>query len=78
VAWIVWSGIGVVLAALLGVSWWYDRDARRRGASPLRGGQMARARRQRVLDTARLETKVLDKGVTPRSTEGVRRMWDGG
>ena len=45
--WLVWVGIGVLLVALLVLSWWWDRDARRRGARPLSGAEMGRDRRVR-------------------------------
>lgn len=76
--WVVWAGIGLLLAVLLAVSWWFDRDARRRGATPLTGGQMARARRTRLLDTARQESQVFSKGATPHSSDAARDIWHGG
>jgi hypothetical protein len=77
VTWIVWCGIGLLVAALVAVSWWYDRDARGRGATPLTGAQMARGRRQRDYDILRQETSLVNKGVTPRSVEDARRTWNG-
>lgn len=73
---LVWTGIGLFLAALLTISWWYDRDARRRGATPLSGGQIARARRG-VLETARQENAVFSKGATPRAVDAARDIWEG-
>jgi hypothetical protein len=77
VAWLVWTGIGALLAVLLAVSWWYDRDARRHGGTPLSAGQMNRARRGRLEDTWLQETQVLTKGATPRTSEAARDIWAG-
>jgi hypothetical protein len=77
VAELVWIGIGGLLAVLLGVSWWLDRDARRRGATPLRAGAMIRARWQRNLDTERREAQLFSQGATPRVTDAARDIWDG-
>ncbi|WP_157519068.1 hypothetical protein [Modestobacter sp. Leaf380] len=44
-AWVVWSVLGGILVLLAVVSWWHDRDARRRGArssDPGRGVRDAR------------------------------------
>jgi hypothetical protein len=77
VTWLVWTAIGLFVAALVTVSWWYDRDARRRGATPLTGAQMVRGRRQRAQDIARQESRLIGKGATPRSVDGARDIWNG-
>ena len=75
--WLVWTGIGLFLAVLLTVSWWYDRDARRRGATVLGSGRMARGRRQRILDVERQEVQLFTKGATPRTSDAARDIWEG-
>jgi hypothetical protein len=75
--WAVWAGIGAVLALLLFVSWRMDRTARRRGATVLRGSDMSRARWRQDFDTERRLNQVVTKGMTPRSEDAARDIWDG-
>jgi hypothetical protein len=75
--WVVWVGIGAVLLALLAISWWLDRDARRRGATPLGAGEMSRGRRARDRGIEQEVTQVSPLGLTPRSEDAVRDIWRG-
>lgn len=74
---LVWTGIGLFLAVLLTISWWYDRDARRRGATPSSSGGMLRTRRQVRLEAARRESQLRGGGALPRTVDGLRDAWEG-
>lgn len=74
---LVWAGIGLFLAVLLTISWWYDRDARRRGATPSSAGSMVRASRQSRWAARRQESQLLFGGATPRTMDGLRDAQDG-
>lgn len=73
--WLVWSGIAVFVAVLLGVSFWYDRDARRRGASPLSSDSMVEATRTNRWQTVRHSSQLLQGGATPRSQDAHSQTW---
>lgn len=75
--WLVWAGIGAVLVALLGISWWLDRDARRRGATPLSAGQMSKGRWARDRALQQEVTQVSPQGLTPRGQDAARDVWRG-
>lgn len=75
--WLVWVGIGLLLVVLLAVSWWYDRDARRRGAKPLSGRQMGRERWARDLKIEQEVTQSSALGMTPRGSDAARDIWRG-
>jgi hypothetical protein len=75
--WLVWVGLGSLLLLLLAVSWWYDRDARRRGATPLSGRQMGRARRARDLRIQQEVSRTSPMGMTPRGNDAARDIWHG-
>jgi hypothetical protein len=75
--WLVWIGIGAVVVGLLVVSWWYDRDARRRGARPLSGGQMGRGSWARDRAVEQDVTQVSPMGMTPRGSDAARDIWRG-
>lgn len=75
--WLVWAGLGLLVLALLAVSWWYDRDARRRGAAPLSGSQMGRARWARDRAIEQEVTQVGPMGMTPRGNDAARDVWRG-
>lgn len=76
VAVVVWSGLGLLVVVLLAVSWWLDRDARRRGARPLRSGDMDRARRARDWELRR-EMNQVGKGMLPKTEDARRDIWRG-
>jgi hypothetical protein len=75
--WAIWAGIGGVLAVLLLVSWRMDRAARRRGATVVRASAMGRARWQREIGTELKLNQVMTKGMSPRSADAARDIWDG-
>jgi hypothetical protein len=75
--WVFWGSVAVLLVGLAVLSWWWDRDARKRGATPLSGGAMHRARWSRRLDVERQLNTVLTKGATPRAQDGYRDAWRG-
>ena len=75
--WVFWGGVAAFLGGIGALSWWFDRDARRRGATPLSGGAMQRARWARNFDTERKLNAVMTKGMTPRSHDAARDTWDG-
>jgi hypothetical protein len=75
--WLVWVGIGAVLLALLAISWWLDRDARRRGATPLSAGEMNRGRWARDRGLEQEVTQVSPQGLSPRSQDAARDIWRG-
>jgi hypothetical protein len=76
-AWLVWAGIGAVVGLLLAISWWYDRDARKRGAKMRSGGQMSRARWAKDAELAREMSQVNNKAMTPKSQDAYRNAWRG-
>lgn len=65
----------VVVAGCLAVSWWFDRDARRRGAVPHSGSSMGSAARDRRWDTVRRTSQLLLGGATPRSQDAHAATW---
>ncbi len=73
--WLVWTVLGVVVVGLLAVSWWFDRDARRRGATPHSGAEMGSAARGRKLETLRRSSQQEFGGVTPQSQDAWARTW---
>jgi hypothetical protein len=75
--WLVWVGLGLLLLVLLAVSWWYDRDARRRGATPLSGRHMGRERWARDREIEQQVTQVTPMGMTPRAYDASRGIWRG-
>jgi hypothetical protein len=62
---------------LLGISWWLDRDARRRGATPLSAGQMSRGRWARDRGIQQEVSQVSPLGLTPHSEDAARDIWRG-
>lgn len=75
--WLVWVGVGLLVLVLLGVSWWYDRDARRRGATPLSGRQMGRERWARDRNIEQEVTQLSPMGMTPHGNDAARDIWRG-
>ena len=75
--WIVWVGIGAFLAVLLSVSWWYDRDARRRGAVPRSGADMSRDRWRQERDIETEVSQVNNRAMTPKGQDAMRDAWRG-
>jgi hypothetical protein len=75
--WLVWVGIGVLLVVLLGVSWWSDRNTRRRGAAPRSAQEMSRERWARDRNIQQEVTQVEGMGLTPRSSDAARDTWRG-
>ena len=75
--WVFWGSVAAFLVGIGALSWWWDRDARKRGATPLSGGAMQRARWSRRFDAERRMNAVVTKGLTPRSHDAVRDTWDG-
>ena len=69
--------VAVLLVGLGVLSWWWDHDARKRGATPLSGGAMQRARWSRNLEVERQMNSVLRKGATPRVQDAARDAWNG-
>jgi hypothetical protein len=77
VVWVFWGAVTVLLGGLGAMSWWWDHDARERGATPLRGGAMQRARWARRLEVERQLNAVMTKGATPRTQDASRDAWNG-
>lgn len=77
VTWVVWSAVGLVVASLLALSWWLDRDARKRGATPLSGRAMGRARWERRQGTRRDVNALSGLGMLPKSQDAARDIWRG-
>ena len=75
--WVFWGSVAVLLVGLGFLSWWWDHDARKRGATPLSGGAMQRARWSRNLEVERQMNSVLTKGATPRVQDAARDAWNG-
>ena len=75
--WVFWGSVAVLLMGLGFLSWWWDHDARKRGATPLSGGAMQRARWSRNLEVERQVNSVLTKGATPRVQDAARDAWNG-
>ena len=75
--WVFWGSVAVLLVGLGVLSWWWDHDARKRGATPLSGGAMQRARWSRNLEVERQVNSVLTKGATPRVQDAARDAWNG-
>jgi hypothetical protein len=75
--WVFWGSVAVLLVGLGVLSWWWDHDARKRGATPLSGGAMQRARWSRNLEVERQMNSVLTKGATPRVQDSARDAWNG-
>lgn len=75
--WVVWAGIGGFVAILLAISWWYDRDARKRGATPASGKEMSRARWARDQEIAQEMSQVNNKTMTPKFGDAARDAWRG-
>jgi hypothetical protein len=75
--WVFWGAVVLVLGGLAAVSWWWDHDARKRGASPLSGGAMQRARWSRNLEVERKLNSVVTKGATPRMQDAAQDVWKG-
>jgi hypothetical protein len=73
--WVVWTVLGVLVVGLLAVSWWFDRDARRRGATPTSGAAMGSAARGRKLETLRRSSQQVMGGATPRSQDAHAETW---
>jgi hypothetical protein len=73
----VWAGIGAFVAILLAIAWWYDRDARKRGASPRSGAEMGRERRRQEAEIAREMSQVNTKAITPKGQDAMRDAWRG-
>ena len=69
--------VAVLLVGLGVLSWWWDHDARKRGATPLSGGAMQRARWSRNLEVERQMNSVLTKGATPRTQDAAQDAWKG-
>jgi hypothetical protein len=75
--WVFWGAVALLLVGLGVLSWWWDHDARKRGATPLSGGAMQRARWSRNLDIERRLNSVLTKGATPRTQDAAQDAWKG-
>ncbi|MCO7222636.1 hypothetical protein [Klenkia sp. PcliD-1-E] len=74
-AWLVWTVLGVVVVGSLAVGWWFDRDARRRGATPHSGAAMGSAARGRRWDVRRREAQQGMGGATPQSQDAWAETW---
>lgn len=74
-AWLVWTAVLVLVASLLAISYWHDRDARRRGATPSSAGSMVEATRTNRWQTVRRSSQLLQGGATPRSQDAHRETW---
>lgn len=74
-AWIVWSALGAVVLGSLAVSWWFDRDARRRGAAVRDSGTMWREARGRRWETGRQESQLLQSGGSPKAQDQLREQF---
>jgi len=75
--WVFWGAVVLFLGGLATLSWWWDRDARKRGATPLSGGAMHRARWSLNLETERKLNSVVTKGATPRTQDAAQAVWKG-
>jgi hypothetical protein len=75
--WVILTVIGLVVVVLLGVSWWLDRDARRRGARPLSGADMGRERWTRHQRIEQELTQLNTQGMLPRTGDAARDIWRG-
>jgi hypothetical protein len=75
--WVFWGSVAVLLVGLAVLSWWWDRDARKRGATPLSVGAMHRARWSRRLEVERQLNSVVTKGATPRTQDAAQDVWKG-
>jgi hypothetical protein len=76
-AWIVWGSLGAVVLGSLAVSWWFDRDARRRGAAVRSSGEMWTAARRRRWEVTRETSQQSSFGGTPRVQDQLRAEWRG-
>jgi len=76
VAWLVWSVAGVLVLALA-TSWWFDRDARRRGANPRSAAGMASSARSHRWETVRRESQMVQGGATPGTADAHAATWKG-
>ncbi|SDG75393.1 hypothetical protein [Klenkia brasiliensis] len=74
-AWLVWTVLGLVVGVCLAVGWRYDRDARRRGATPHTGAAMGADARGRKLETLRRSSQQVMGGATPRSQDAHAQTW---
>ena len=72
--WFGWLVTGVP-AVLLAVSWWYDRDARRRGARVRSAGELAGDAYDRRKATLQRLGQKQREGMTPRSVDDAARTW---
>jgi hypothetical protein len=75
--WVFWGGVAIFLGGIGALSWWFDHDARSRGATPLSGGAMQRARWSRRFDAEQRMNAVVTKGMTPRAQDAARDAWEG-
>jgi hypothetical protein len=75
--WVFWGAVALLLVGLGVLSWWWDHDVRKRGATPLSGGAMQRARWSRNLELERQMNSVIPKGATPRMQEAAHDAWKG-
>lgn len=74
-AWLLWTGIAVFITSLLAVSYWHDRDARKRGATPSSAGSMVEAARSNRWEVVRRGSAQLQGGMTPRSQDAHDKTW---
>ncbi|SCX53066.1 hypothetical protein SAMN03159343_2910 [Klenkia marina] len=72
---LVWTAIGLLVGGLLLVAWWFDRDARRRGATPLSGATMGADASSRRWEVRRRESQQLLGGATPRGQDAHHGTW---
>ena len=77
-AWFVWGALGGVVLLSLVVSWWFDRDARRRGAAVRSSGAMWREARGRRWEVERQESQLLQSGGSPKAQDHLREQFRGG
>ena len=61
---VFWISVGVVLTVLLGVSWWLDRSARRRGSRSLHHSDVWREVREGRRDAEVVSPFVRDNSWT--------------
>jgi hypothetical protein len=76
-SWVVWPAIAAFVLGLLTVSRWYDRDACKRGVTPLSGKEMSRARRANERALTGEMSQVISRGMTPKSQDALRDAWRG-